>query len=89
MNELQIRQLQIAHAKDEIRCCKELNQIRFHDLRHTHATLMLRNGIPAKVVSSMFGHSSIQLTMDTYSHVLPDMQEGAVSAMDKLLNSLW
>lgn len=66
-----------------------LPDIRFHDLRHTHATLMLRNGIPAKVVSSMLGHSSIQLTMDTYSHVLPDMQEGAVSAMDKLLNSLW
>ena len=50
---------------------------------------MLRNGIPAKVVSAMLGHSSIQLTMDTYSHVLPDMQDGAVSAMDKLLNGLW
>lgn len=66
-----------------------LPDVRFHDLRHTNATLMLRNGIPAKVVSAMLGHSSIQLTMDTYSHVLPDMQEGAVSAMDKLLNGLW
>ena len=50
---------------------------------------MLRNGIPAKVVSAMLGHSASQLTMDTYSHVLPDMQDGAVSAMDKLLNGLW
>ncbi len=66
-----------------------LPDVRFHDLRHTNATLMLRNGIPAKVVSAMLGHSSIQLTMDTYSHVLPDMQEGAVTAMDKLLNNLW
>lgn len=65
-----------------------LPDIRFHDLRHTNATLMLRNGIPAKVVSAMLGHSSIQLTMDTYSHVLPDMQEGATNAMDKLLNGL-
>lgn len=65
-----------------------LPDIRFHDLRHTNATLMLRNGIPAKVVSSMLGHSSIQLTMDTYSHVLPDMQEGAADAMDKLLTGL-
>ena len=67
----------------------ELPDIRFHDLRHTNATLMLRNGIPAKVVSAMLGHSSIQLTMDTFSYVLPDMKEGAVSAMDKLLDGLW
>ena len=49
---------------------------------------MLLNGIPAKEVSSMLGHSSIQLTMDTYSHILPDMQEDATRAMDKLLNRL-
>lgn len=66
----------------------KLPDIRFHDLRHTNATLMLLNGIPAKVVSAMLGHSSIQLTMDTYSHILPDMQEGATNAMDKLLNQL-
>lgn len=76
------------HYKKLLESAK-LPDVRFHDLRHTHATLMLRNGIPAKVVSSMLGHSSIQLTMDTYSHVLPDMQEGAVNAMDALLKSLW
>jgi len=65
-----------------------LPAIRYHDLRHTNATLMLRNGIPAKIVSSILGHSSIQLTMDTYSHVSTDMQEGAAQAMDKLLEKI-
>ena len=62
--------------------------VRFHDLRHTNATLLLRNGIPAKIVSSILGHASIQLTMDTYSHVAPDMQEGAMQAMDDLLKKV-
>lgn len=75
------------HYKKLLNSAK-LPDIRFHDLRHTNATLMLRNSIPAKVVSSMLGHSSIQLTLDTYSHVLPDMQEGAVNAMNMLLKNL-
>lgn len=54
-----------------------LKRIRFHDLRHTHATLMLSNGVPAKVVSERLGHSSIALTLDTYSHVLPALGEEA------------
>lgn len=66
----------------------KLPPIRFHDLRHSNATLLLRNGIPAKIVSTMLGHSSIQLTMDTYSHVVPDMQEGATKAVNLLLNRL-
>jgi len=66
----------------------ELPSIRFHDLRHTAATVMLRNAIPAKIVSTILGHSSTQLTLDTYSHVAVDMQQPAVDAMDKLLNNL-
>ncbi|MEG0753540.1 MAG: site-specific integrase, partial [Angelakisella sp.] len=62
-----------------------LPQMRFHDLRHTNATLMLRQNIPAKIVSSMLGHSSIGITLDTYSHVLTDMQEPAVSVIENLL----
>jgi integrase len=58
---------------------------RFHDLRHTAATLLLMQGIHAKVVSEMLGHSSIGLTLDIYSHVLPDMQQQAVTAMEHLL----
>ncbi len=48
-----------------------LPYIRFHDLRHTHAILMLKQGIHPKVVSERLGHSTIGNTMDTYTHVLP------------------
>jgi integrase len=58
---------------------------RFHDLRHTCATLLLQQGVHAKVVSELLGHSSIGMTLDIYSHVIPDMQQQAVSAMDAVL----
>ena len=58
--------------------------IRFHDLRHTNATLMLRNSVPAKIVSAMLGHSSVGITLDVYSHVMTEMQEGAVEVVDAL-----
>jgi len=48
-----------------------ISGIRLHDLRHTHATLMLRQGVHPKVVSERLGHSSVAITLDTYSHVLP------------------
>jgi integrase len=63
-----------------------LPRIRFHDLRHTAATLLLVQGVHVKVVSEMLGHSSIAITLDTYSHVLPDMQQDAAAAMDRLLH---
>jgi len=63
----------------------ELPHIRFHDLRHTAATLLLQQSVHPKVVSELLGHSSIGLTLDTYSHVIPDMQQQAVAAMDSLL----
>jgi integrase len=47
--------------------------LRFHDLRHTFATLMLKGGEHPKVVQEMMGHVNINITLDTYSHVLPDM----------------
>src|SRR5215203_7493048 len=50
---------------------------RFHDLRHTCATLLLSRNVNPKIVSEMLGHSSIAITLDTYSHVLPTMQESA------------
>jgi integrase len=62
-----------------------LPAIRFHDLRHTAATLLLLRGIHPKVVSEMLGHSTISMTLDIYSHVLPDMQRDAVDALNKLL----
>ena len=62
-----------------------LPNIRFHDLRHTAATLMLQQGINPKVVQERLGHSDISLTLNTYSHVLPSMQEEAAEKMDELL----
>jgi hypothetical protein len=61
-----------------------LPRIRFHDLRHTVATLLLLHGVHAKVVSQMLGHSSVAITLDPYSHVLPDMQRDAAVAMQLL-----
>jgi integrase len=57
--------------------------IRFHDLRHTAATLMLLNDVNVKVVSERLGHGSVQITLDTYSHVLPTMQKLAADRMDR------
>lgn len=54
----------------------------FHDLRHTHATMLLKQGINIKVISERLGHSKIQLTLDAYSHVMPDMQASAVKALE-------
>lgn len=59
--------------------------IRFHDLRHTAATLMLKANVHPKVVSERLGHSTVAITLDTYSHVLPDMQRDAADALDSVL----
>ncbi|MCY9734681.1 site-specific integrase [Paenibacillus alvei] len=56
-------------------------KIRFHDLRHTHATLLLKAGIHPKIVQERLGHSSINVTLDTYSHVLPNMQEAVLRSI--------
>ena len=62
-----------------------LPKIRFHDLRHTSATLLLAGGVHPKVVQERLGHSHISLTLDTYSHVLPTMQEEAAEKLEKVL----
>jgi integrase len=59
--------------------------LRFHDLRHTCATLLLREGVNVKVVSEMLGRASVIITLNTYSHVLPDMQDSAAEAMEAAL----
>jgi integrase len=63
----------------------KLPRIRLYDLRHTCATLLLLADVPAKVVSERLGHSSITLTLDTYSHVLPTMQRRAADLMGQIL----
>jgi integrase len=62
-----------------------LPRIRFHDLRHTAATLLLGRGVNPKIVSEMLGHASVGITLDTYSHVLPTMQQSAAAEMDAAL----
>ncbi len=62
---------------------KNLGHIRFHDLRHANATLMLKYNIPSKVASERLGHSSIGITLDLYSHVLKEMQEDAAKKFDE------
>ena len=61
--------------------------VRYHDLRHTHATLMLANGEHPKVVSERLGHSKVGITLDTYSHVLPGLQEQAAERFGALFES--
>jgi len=61
-------------------------RIRMHDLRHTWATLALRAGVHPKVVQERLGHANIRITLDTYSHVLPDMQESAAELVAALVD---
>lgn len=62
-----------------------LRPMRFHDLRHSFATLLLIQGVSARVVMEILGHSQINVTMNTYSHVLPALQRDAASRLDELL----
>lgn len=59
---------------------------RFHDLRHTCATLLLTKDVHPKIVQDLLGHSSISTTLDTYSHVLPNMQEKVVAAIENIFD---
>jgi integrase len=61
-----------------------LPDVRFHDLRHTAATIMLSHGVNVKVVSEMLGHADIAITLRVYAHVIPHMQQAAVDVMDAL-----
>jgi integrase len=64
---------------------KALPRIRFHDLRHAHATHMLASGVHPKIASERLGHSKVGITMDLYSHVMPGMQEDAAARVDRAL----
>jgi integrase len=64
-----------------------LARLRFHDLRHAHATHLLANGVHPKIASERLGHSKVGITLDLYSHVIPGMQEDAVATVDAALRS--
>lgn len=61
--------------------------VRFHDLRHTHATWLLEKGVHPKVVAERLGHSGIRITLDTYSHVVKGLQQMAVSKLDEIADN--
>jgi integrase len=63
----------------------ELPDIRFHDLRHTCATLLFTRGVHPKIVSEMLGHSSVSITLDVYSHVISGLGDAAALAMEDAL----
>jgi integrase len=62
-----------------------LPNIRFHELRHTCATLLLSKNVHPKLVQELLGHASISTTLDTYSHVLCGMSRGVADSMDYIL----
>ncbi len=69
--------------RDVLKRCG-LPEIRFHDLRHTSATLLLSKNVHPKIVQTMLGHATVGFTLDVYSHFLPSMMKGAISAMEDL-----
>lgn len=77
----------ITHEWVRITAAKGLPRIRFHDLRHAHATHLLGAGVHPKVASERLGHSKVGITLDLYSHVMPGMQEEAVAKVDKALRA--
>jgi integrase len=62
-----------------------LPRMRFHDLRHSCASLLLAQRVPARVVMETLGHSRISVTLDTYTHVMPALQRDAADAIDRVL----
>ena len=75
----------VTHAFKKLALKAGLQGVRFHDLRHTHASLMLKQGIHPKVVSERMGHSTVSITLDVYSHVTPGIQRAAALAFDEVV----
>lgn len=64
-----------------------IDLIRFHDLRHTYASLLLANGAPMKYVQTQLGHASITMTMDLYTHLLPEVNDKCVNLLNSIVNN--
>ena len=77
----------VSHTFAKIARKAGLASIRFHDLRHAHASLMLRTGASPKVISERLGHSSIAITMGIYAHIIPSLQEEAAIRFEDALKA--
>jgi len=75
----------VTHASSKVAARAGLPHLRLHDLRHIHATMLLKAGIHPRVVQERLGHSSIATTLDIYSHTVPGMQKAAAERLDTLL----
>ena len=75
----------LTHAFARMAKKADMNGVRFHDLRHTFASLMLLRGAKPKVISEALGHSSVAFTMDVYSHIIEGMQSDAMALLDEVL----
>jgi integrase len=75
----------VSHAWTKMAQRTGLKGVRLHDARHTHASLLLKQGVHPKIVQERLGHSSIAITLDTYSHVAPGLQEAAAVKFDELV----
>ena len=76
----------ISQAFEHVTRNAGLPVIRFHDLRHTHATLLIKEGVPVKVVSERLGHVTTAFTIETYQYVLPGMQADAAKQFGQLID---
>ena len=72
-------------ANERLREELDIPPVRLHDLRHTHTSIMLENGVHLKVVQERLGHASIAITGDTYSHVAPGLQKAAAETFPEVV----
>jgi integrase len=77
----------LTHEWVRVLSAKEKPRIRFHDLRHAHATHLLASGVHTKIASERLGHSKVGITLDLYSHVMSGMQENAAARVDEALRA--
>ncbi|MFC2063422.1 tyrosine-type recombinase/integrase [Chloroflexota bacterium] len=75
----------LSHTFSKIAKQAGLGVVRFHDLRHTFASIMLLRGAKPKVISEALGHSSVAFTMDVYSHIIEGMQSDAMALLDEVM----
>ena len=76
----------VAHRCQALLERAEVPKVRFHDLRHPCATLLLLKNVNPRIVSEVLGHATVSITLDTYSHLLPNMQDHAAQALDDALS---
>ncbi len=76
----------ITHAWAKLAKKTGFSDVRLHDARHTHASLLLKQGVHPKIVQERLGHATISTTLDIYSHVAPGLQEAAATRFDTLMD---